>query len=244
MSCYIDIHCHILPGIDDGAHSLEESIAMAKKAVEDGVRAVIATPHQKPDRRCEGSESVQKRTEQLQKVLDGLQVPLKLYPGGEVLYSHDMVRFLDEKKAGVLANSRYVLTEFLPDQDWGYIYNGLYDLLGAGYRPVIAHMERYANVICDLNRVEQLRESGCLVQINGGSLTGFGGSLIKRTARKLIREELADLVATDAHHANGGRKYAMGECAEWLKRKCRQEYAEKLLYRNAEQILRDEEIIR
>ena len=90
MSCYIDIHCHILPGIDDGAHSLEESIAMAKKAVEDGVRAVIATPHQKPDRRCEGSESVQKRTEQLQKVLDGLQVPLKLYPGGEVLYSHDM----------------------------------------------------------------------------------------------------------------------------------------------------------
>ena len=106
------------------------------------------------------------------------------------------------------------------------------------------HTERYANVACDLDRVEQLRESGCLIQINGGSLTGFGGSQIKRTARRLIREELADFVATDAHRAGGSRKYAMGECAEWLKRKCSREYAEKLLYRNAERILKDEEIIR
>lgn len=244
MNSYIDIHCHILPGIDDGAHSLEESIAMARKAVEEGVRAVIATPHQKPDRRCPGSGRIREKTIQLQKVLDGLEIPLKLYPGGEVLYSHDMTELLDKKEAGVLADSRYVLTEFLPDEDWSYIYNGLYDLLGAGYRPVLAHTERYGNVVCDLNRVEQLRESGCLIQVNGGSLTGFGGSLIKRTARKLIREELADIAATDAHRANGSRKYAMGECAEWLKRKCGREYAEKLLYRNAEYILRDEEIIR
>lgn len=244
MSCYIDIHCHILPGIDDGAHSLEESIAMAKKAVEDGVKAVIATPHQKPDRRCAGSEGVRERTAQLQKVLNGLQIPLKLYPGGEVLYSHDMIRFLDEKKAGVLADSRYVLTEFLPDEDWGYIYNGLYDLLGAGYRPVIAHAERYMNVADDLDRVEQLRELGCLIQLNGSSLTGFGGSQMKRTARRLIREELADFVATDAHRANGSRKYAMGECAEWVKRKCSREYAEKLLCKNAESLLKDEEILR
>lgn len=244
MNRYIDIHCHILPGIDDGARSLEESVAMAKKAVADGVRAVIVTPHQKPDRRCPDRESIRKRTEQLQKVLDGLQIPLKLYPGGEVLYSYDMVRLLEEKKACALADSRYILTEFLPDEDWSYIYNGIYELLGAGCRPVIAHTERYANVACDLDRVEQLRESGCLIQINGGSLTGFGGSQIKRTARRLIREELADFVATDAHRAGGSRKYAMGECAEWLKRKCSREYAEKLLYRNAERILKDEEIIR
>lgn len=242
MSCYIDIHCHILPGIDDGAHSLEESIAMAKKAVEDGVGAVIATPHQKPDRRSVGGESVRERTAQLQKVLDGLEIPLKLYPGGEVLYSHDMIRLLDEKKAGVLAKSRYVLTEFLPDEDWSYIYNGLYNLLGAGYRPVIAHAERYINVASDLDRVEQLRESGCLIQINGGSLTGFGGSQEKRAARRMIREELADFVATDAHRANGSRKYAMGEYAEWLKRKCSREYAEKLLCKNAESLLKDAEI--
>lgn len=110
MNCYIDIHCHILPGVDDGAPGLEESAAMARRAVEQGVRAVIATPHQKPDCRCLDSIGVKERVCQLQKVLDGLQIPLQLYPGGEVLYSYDTVGFLGKKSASVLADSRYVLT--------------------------------------------------------------------------------------------------------------------------------------
>lgn len=234
---YIDIHNHSLYGTDDGARSLEESVAMLRQAAEEGIREVILTPHQKPDRRCADAHSIKEKTERLQKVLDGLAVPVRLYPGGEVLYSYDTEEFLKQGKASVLADSAYVLTEFLPDEEWAYIQNGLYRLLDAGYIPVLAHAERYGNLVRDLDRVDGLRESGCLIQVNSGSLTGFGGTQMKRTAKKLVKEELTDIVATDAHRASGGRQAYMKECASWLSKKCGVAYAQRLLYENAAAIL-------
>lgn len=237
MEGYIDIHNHSLYGTDDGARSLEESVAMLRKAAEEGIRSVILTPHQKPDRRRPDTRSIAEKTGQLQKVLKGLEIPVRLYPGGEVLYSYDTEELLEQGKASVLAGSAYVLTEFLPDEEWSYIQNGLYRLLDGGYIPVLAHAERYANLACDLNRVDGLRESGCLIQINAGSLTGFGGTQIKRAAKRLVKEGLADLAATNAHRASGSRQASVKECAAWLSRKCGSAYARQLLYENAAKIL-------
>ena len=182
------------------------------------------------------------RTARLQQEAERRDIPVKLYSGGEVFYSLDIVERLEQGKAGTLAGSSYVLTEFLPGEEWNYIYNGAYELAAAGYIPVIAHLERYMNVVSDFDRVEELKNIGCLIQVNASDLPGLVAPLVKRAARRLVREELADLVATDAHSASGSRTFNLEECAAWLKRKCSREYAERLLYANAAAILDKKQI--
>lgn len=143
----------------------------------------------------------------------------------------DTIELLKQGKAGTLAGSDYILTEFSPDEEWAYIRNCLYDLLCEGYRPIVAHTERYRNVVKDFNRVEELKDMGCRIQINAGELPGLLGGQLKRTARSLIKEELADLIGTDAHRAEGDRSVSMAEGASWLQRHCSPEYAARLLYK-------------
>lgn len=149
----------------------------------------------------------------------------------------DTIELLKQGKAGTLAGSDYILTEFSPDEEWAYIRNCLYDLLCEGYRPIVAHTERYRNVVKDFNRVEELKDMGCRIQINAGELPGLLGGQLKRTARSLIKEELADLIGTDAHRVVGDRSVSMAEGASWLQRHCSPEYAARLLYKNAAHIL-------
>ena len=110
-------------------------------------------------------------------------------------------------------------------------------MLCEGYRPIVAHTERYRNVVKDFNRVEELKDMGCRIQINAGELPGLLGGQLKRTARSLVKEELADLMGTDAHRAEGERSVSMAEGAAWLQRHCSPEYAARLLYKNATHIL-------
>ena len=102
---YIDIHNHSLPGVDDGARSLDESIFMLRQAADEGIGTVILTPHQKPGRECADRDRIEEKVRQLQTALDEQQIPVKLYPGAEVLYSYDMTAFLRREKACPLADS-------------------------------------------------------------------------------------------------------------------------------------------
>ena len=230
---YIDIHCHILPEVDDGARNLEESLAMLRQ----GVEAVILTPHQKPNRPSITVASVLERTQKLQQAATENGIDIRLYSGGEIFCCMDTIELLKQGKAGTLAGSDYILTEFSPEEEWAYIRNCLYELLCEGYRPIVAHTERYRNVVKDFNRVEELKDMGCRIQINAGELPGLLGGQLKRTARSLVKEELADLMGTDAHRAEGERSVSMAEGAAWLQRHCSPEYAARLLYKNATHIL-------
>ena len=234
---YIDVHCHILPEVDDGARNLEESLAMLRQEVKQGAAAVILTPHQKPSRRSITAASALERTQKLQQAAKENGIDIRLYSGGEIFCCMDTIELLKQGKAGTLAGSDYILTEFSPDEEWAYIRNCLYDLLCEGYRPIVAHTERYRNVVKDFNRVEELKDMGCRIQINAGELPGLLGGQLKRTARSLIKEELADLIGTDAHRAEGDRSVSMAEGASWLQRHCSPEYAARLLYKNAAHIL-------
>lgn len=234
---YIDIHCHILPEVDDGARNLEESLTMLRQEVKQGAAAVILTPHQKPNRRSITAASALERTQTLQRAAKENGIDIRLYSGGEIFCCMDTIELLKQGKAGTLAGSDYILTEFSPDEEWAYIRNCLYDLLCEGYRPIVAHTERYRNVVKDFNRVEELKDMGCRIQINAGELPGLLGGQLKRTARSLIKEELADLIGTDAHRAEGERSVSMAEGALWLQRHCSPEYAARLLYKNAAHIL-------
>ena len=156
---YVDIHCHILPEVDDGARNLEESLAMLRQEVKQGVAAVILTPHQKPNRRSITAASALERTQKLQQAAKENGIDIRLYSGGEIFCCMDTIELLKQGKAGTLAGSDYILTEFSPDEEWAYIRNCLYDLLCEGYRPIVAHTERYRNVVKDFNRVEEFNIS-------------------------------------------------------------------------------------
>lgn len=239
---YIDIHSHILPGVDDGAKSMEESLAMLRQAQRENVGAVILTPHQKPDRKCVSIPGMQMRMEQLREKMEKLKIEIELYPGSELLFCHELSEKLDAGRVCTLAGSRYILVEFFPSENWQYIRQGLYGLVCAEYFPVIAHIERYAEVAADMERVQELIDMGCYIQINAGSVAGDCGFGMKRDARKLLKERMVHFVATDAHRQSGSRSVQLEGCSAYLRKKCGTEYAERLLWKNAEYILTDTEI--
>lgn len=241
MTGFTDIHSHIMPGVDDGSRSFEESILMLKMAKEENIRKIILTPHQKPDRSCVSAEGIRKRIKALQDELDCLHVPIRLYTGSELLYSHDLAERLENGRVYTMAGSHYVLVEFMPDENWPYIRDGLYGLICRGYRPIVAHVERYVQVMQELDRVSELIDMGCYIQVNAGSLTGDWGFGIKHSTRRLIKRRLVHFIGTDAHRSEGKRAPRLRKCAEWIRR-MDVEYADELLWKNAENIFLDKEL--
>lgn len=244
MKCnkYIDIHSHILPGVDDGARDLDEALKMLRLAEEEGIGKMILTPHQKPDRHCVSVQGFKDRMSVLQKEAGKCGLDIKLYPGGEIFFRQSLAEELHSGKLSTLAGSRYVLVEFFPQEQYRYIRDGLYSLLVAGYFPVIAHVERYVQIVDSWECQEELLDMGCFFQVNAGSLTGNGGLRTKAAAWRLVKQQMVHFVATDAHQAQGSRAPQFTRCAKMLERKCGSDYAAQLLYRNAEMILRNEQI--
>lgn len=242
MKEYTDIHCHILPGVDDGARNLEESMAMLRSAAADGIHKIIVTPHQKPDRHCVSAGGTVERIKVLQQALDKEGLGILLYSGSELFYRQGMEEDLRGGKLCTLAGSRYVLVEFFPQEQFPYIRDGLYDLLAAGYIPVVAHVERFVQVCKCRERLEELLDMGCFYQMNAGSLMGNCGIGIKRMAWHLVKEQMVSFVATDAHRAEGSRSPQILKCARLLEKKCGHSYTEKLLFKNAEKVFANEEL--
>lgn len=241
MDSFTDIHSHILPGVDDGARNMKESVAMLRMAKEEKIQKIILTPHQKPERKCVSAQGMKERVEELQEMLEKLHIDIQLYAGSECLYSHDLAERLERRSICTMAESRYVLTEFMPDENWTYIRDGLYRLICHDYLPVIAHIERYIQVIQDMDRVYELIDMGCYVQINAGSVTGLYGYGMKRTVKKLLKGQAVHFVGTDAHREAGKRSVQLQKCAAYLVQKYGKEYAERLLWRNAENIFKNTE---
>ncbi|MDO4332590.1 MAG: hypothetical protein Q4C58_07850 [Eubacteriales bacterium] len=239
---YTDIHSHILPGVDDGSQSMEESLLMLEIAEKENIHKIILTPHQKPDRKCVSVDGIERRMLQLQDELRRRHIDIELYPGSEILYSHDAGERLLNGSICTLAGSHYALVEFMPDENWPYIRDGLYGLICSGYWPVVAHVERYMHVVKNLDRVQELIEMGCYIQINSGSLTGDWGFETKRTCVNLVKNHLVHFIGTDAHRGTGSRVPKMAKCAAVLKKKAGDRYAEELLFENAENIFEDTEI--
>ena len=236
MEEYIDIHSHILPGIDDGAKNFEMSMEMLQIAQENGIKAIILTPHHKPMGHNAGAEKIRTLAGQLQERAGQAGLEIKLYTGNEFYYSSEMVGELEEKRVCTMADSDYVLVEFGPMDGMEHIRGGLYQVLSAGYRPILAHVERYENVCKDVGRVEDLIAMGCYIQVNGGSILGKYGLGVKQMLRKLLKKKLVHFVATDAH-SSGKRSPEMAECAHYQQKRYGEEYTDRLLRVNPSQII-------
>ena len=209
----IDLHSHILPGVDDGAATLEDSIEIARSAVADGITAVAATPHVRGDYPT-SAETMERLVGELRAALQRTGVALDGRPGGAIAF--DVLPELadgDLRRFGLGGNSAYLLLEF-PYYGWPLrIQDIVFGLAARGFTAVLAHPERNSDVQARPDRLAPLVASGALVQVTAASLDGRLGRTPRAAARRLIDAGLAHLVASDAH-APTVRQIGMSAAAE------------------------------
>ena len=229
-----DIHCHILPGVDDGAKDMEMAKALLQKEAEDGVQNIILTPHYRR-RMFEPEVSLIRDTyEQLKQ--ETADWDIRLYLGCEYHANMDMAEELNAGKCLTLGGSRYVLCEFSEGDMTSYITERTYQLLTSGYIPILAHIERYKALTRDFSLIDDLVERGCRMQVNAGSILGEDGFFVRRFCKKLIEYELLHFIGSDAHNLKD-RTPRIGECAAFLEKKYGEDYARRLLQYNPEKIM-------
>lgn len=195
----IDIHCHLLPAVDDGPETVEQAIEMAKRAASEGVTAIVVTPHAFHPQFETGELNVQHAASTLQTILHKEGISLDLYPGQEIRIFGDLVASLEKGEALSLAGSRYVLVEFPSDSVPAYAEQLFFGLQTEGYTPVIAHPERNKEFATNPKRLMDFVSSGALSQITTSSLTGEFGQNVQELAFTFLRNGLSHLIASDAH---------------------------------------------
>ncbi|RDU21986.1 CpsB/CapC family capsule biosynthesis tyrosine phosphatase [Anaerosacchariphilus polymeriproducens] len=236
---FIDIHNHLLPWLDDGSKSLEQTENMLKIAYKEGVRTIIVTPHFKGENDYNFYNHVEDVLETVKSNLNDYTSQITLKLGCEIFYSHDCLHLLNEKIIPTMADSRYILVEFFPMADYQYIRNAVQELLFGGYYPILAHIERYHNIIKDMNQVKRLIDMGSYIQVNAMSIEGKAGFSIYRATNALLKNDLVHFVATDAH-SEFTRAPKIKQCSKYLTRKFGKSYMQKLLLENPNKILKNE----
>ena len=197
----IDLHCHLLPGIDDGAPDLATAKEMARLSVADGVRVIACTPHIFPGVYSNTGPDIRRRMAQLQAELDAAHIDCRLVPGSDAHVTPDFVDGLKSGRILSLADSRYVLVEpphniLPPNMDRFF-----FDLLAAGYVPIVTHPERTSWVDTDYDLLRRLVHSGVWMQLTAGSIVGQFGGRAKSRSERMLRDGMIHIVASDAHDA-------------------------------------------
>jgi len=202
----IDIHAHILPGVDDGAESLDESLAMARLAVDGGTTDMICTSHSAEWFEIGPLATMTAQIADLQAHLAAAHIPLTLWPGMEIFLTPHTPRHLQAGRAWTLAGSQYVLVE-IPYEPWpAYTEQILFELQVLGYTPIFAHPERYVAIQRDPNVMYRLAERGILGQVTTGAFAGYFGEPTRRCAITLCEHGLVQILASDAHSATRTRR--------------------------------------
>ena len=230
----IDIHCHMLFGVDDGPEKQEESVEMLKEAAAQGVTDIILTPHYRRGMFKFRKEETLARKAQLDAYAK--EAGIRLHAGTEVHVNRDVIEYLEEGKCFTLANSEYVLTEYEYNTEYTYILQMTRELLRHGYIPVIAHVERYGCLVQKPERLEELRKIGALIQINAGAVVGQDGFLTKQYCKKILKNGWVDIVASDSHGIHKRICY-MAKCHEYITRKFGEKLANRLMVKNPRKII-------
>lgn len=202
---FVDIHCHLLPGIDDGSQSWEESLEMAEMAVADGFQAMIVTPHQLGGFAHNDGETIRQRCLEFQQVLDEHRIKLRLLPGADVRIDTSMIPGLRSGQVLTLADRRqHVLLE-LPHELYFPLEPVLQNLHMIGMVGILSHPERNQGILKQRQLLAPLVEKGCLMQVTSGSLLGTFGPASQELGEWMLAEGLVHFLATDAHGAKSRR---------------------------------------
>lgn len=230
-----DIHCHLLPEIDDGASSIVETTKLLKLEYADGVRTIIVTPHYRVGMFETSMDEVYKQYARVKEIAamvgDGMQVFL----GCEFHANADMLNVL-HRGGRLMAGSQYVLTEFSEKHDYSFMRRQCYELLSGGYKPIVAHAERYPAIRKDIDYLEDLMKLGAYIQMNAGSVLGEEGFLVRQFCKKAIKEGFVHFIASDAHNLTD-RRPLLGKCADYLEDLMGETYTRHILVENPKMII-------
>lgn len=273
-----DIHSHIIYHIDDGSHDLEESLELIRQDVEQGARAIIATPHyyvqyptdparihaklaaieealgigeqpaasltqtgDAPSSTSASQTSTQPTPSAPRANASALDV--RLYAGNEVLWFDSMTERLQSGEILTLADSHYTLIEFYPEESYQTILRAIRNVRNAGYRPIIAHAERFKAI--QEHGLAEVRDLGAYVQLSTEPLShkGLSGLFDRETKfiQKALRNQEADFLGTDMHRVDR-RPPVLRDAIDWIEKNLDPDYADAVLQNNADAILRDEEL--
>ncbi|MGG3478584.1 CpsB/CapC family capsule biosynthesis tyrosine phosphatase [Peribacillus frigoritolerans] len=235
----IDIHCHILPGVDDGAADMKVSLNMARKAVEAGITHIFATPHHLNEKYVNVKSDIIDRAVRLNESFQLEKIPLTIHLGQEVRIHRDIFTSLEKEEILTLDdNGTYMLLELPSGRVPSYTQEVIYELLLKGITPIIVHPERNKELIGNHKLLFELVQEGALTQITSGSIIGDFGKSIQSFSKKIIQHNLAHFIATDAHNI-GSRGFTLQQAYETITKA----YGIQRTYyfkENAEQLLKDQ----
>lgn len=234
---YVDVHCHLIPCVDDGSESLKESLAALKEEFDQNVRHVICTPHVTAGITLKEATNIKKAYDSLREQTDHGEFP-ELYLGCEIMYSESIVERLTSGDIWTMAESSYVLVEFLPSVTFEDLCIAVRRITSAGFLPVLAHIERYQCLYKQISRIRNIQDMGAYCQVNASSL--YGGIFDQRSlfVKKICKEGLVHFLGTDSHGMIK-RRPDMYKGADWVQRNCGSLLAERLLYGNAMDLIND-----
>lgn len=241
---FIDLHCHILPKLDDGAESMAEACELIRLACDAGTKIMAATPHYNNSLQCSSlltKEAIMDSFRGLKTALQNENIPVSVYLGSEFLADNKTEHICNKDSIIPINGTRYVLTEFYFDEQMKNIFRYVDILLSAGYIPIIAHPERYSFFADDKNAIYALLEKGCKIQINKGSPSGRYGVSPMQMSEWLLFNDFVHLIASDCHNSSS-RNADMGEIYPYLLDKFSVEKITRLMHDNPKRILLDADI--
>lgn len=241
----IDIHTHILPGIDDGAEDIYDTLEMARMAADIGVTTMVATPH------CNlpgifgnyFGDAYIKVYQSAVRAIQKEKIPIRLCPGMEAFGTYDLPDLIVDGKIMPLNQSRYILLEFSFDEEPDFATDLLRRVKAVGAKPVVAHAERYEFIQDHPQIVYQWRKKGYVIQANKGSFLGRFGESAQITAYRLLQHNLVSVVASDAHSPFRRTPYLL-DTYEELGAECSKQYRDVLFHRNPARICGNKPILR
>lgn len=239
----IDIHCHMLPGVDDGAGNMSDALEMAELAASSGMKSVIVTPH------CNIPGSyhnywdyfMSENVRDLQNEIRKRNINLTVYSGQEVFLAPGFAELLKKGNFIGLNESKYLLVEFDMHETADVAYRKLQQIIAEGYVPVVAHPERYNFVTEQNEAVYRMKDLGALLQVNRGSIKGVFGRAVMKKADEIISTYQADFVASDAHSQYRRTPY-LADVHEFVSEEISSDYGDWLFKVNPKRVINNEDI--
>ncbi|GHH97715.1 tyrosine-protein phosphatase [Neobacillus kokaensis] len=239
----IDIHCHILPNLDDGPKKMDDCLKMAVAAVDAGITDLFATPHHMNGQFENSKIVILERVNELNQYLSNEKIPLTIHPGQELRLHREIFHSIEIEEVVTLDNKgKFLLLELPSSEVPNYTHDVIYELLLKGITPIIVHPERNKRLLEDHNLLFEMVQGGALIQITSGSIIGHFGKKIKAFSEKIIEHNLAHFIATDAHNTSS-RGFTLHRAYEAITKKfginCTYYFRE-----NAELLLSGQTVIR
>lgn len=236
MHGIVDMHCHILPGVDDGARTEKMAVEMIRAERSQGVNHIILTPHYRVGLFETEQSVIRQKFERLLELNEKIRTGVSLHLGCEMYRDSNMAELLMRGVKPTLAGSGYVLVEFSHRDDYARIRKTIYDLSVKGFIPIIAHGERYPALAEDLDCMEEVLRLGAKLQVTSGAVYGQHGFRYKRICKKLLAEDMVDFIATDAHDMKK-RAPDFDRCRQYIEKKKGPAFARRIFVHNPGMIL-------